>query len=344
MKVTEDKVIQPAYLLKVQGLKKHYPISSGFLGKTKQSLKAVDGIDFYLKKGETLGIVGESGCGKSMTALSLMGLLPPGVEWQGGDIHLNDLHFKDFSKKDWRKVRGKKVSMIFQEPMSSLNPVYTVGQQIIEMILNHEDIDKKQARARALEMLQLVGIPRPEQVLDEYPHQLSGGMRQRVMIAIAMSCNPEILIADEPTTALDVTIQAQILELMKKLQQQLNMSIVLITHDLGVVAEMCDRVIVMYAGEIIEEAKIVDLFDQPKHPYTKGLLASLPDINEQKEYLSSIPGMVPAPGSMPSGCRFAPRCAMVHERCTQSPPLIETINKTKVRCWLYEEAKVEVMT
>lgn len=234
--------------------------------------------------------------------------------------------------------------MIFQEPMSSLNPVYTVGKQIIEMILNHENIDKKQARARALEMLQLVGIPRPEQVLDEYPHQLSGGMRQRVMIAIAMSCNPEILIADEPTTALDVTIQAQILELMKKLQQQLNMSIVLITHDLGVVAEMCDRVIVMYAGEIIEEAKIVDLFDQPKHPYTKGLLASLPDINEQQEYLSSIPGMVPAPGSMSSGCRFAPRCSMVHERCTQSPPLIETENKNKVRCWLYDEAKLEVMT
>lgn len=304
----------------------------------------VNGISFQLNEGETLGIVGESGCGKSMTALSLMGLLPPGVEWQSGDIHLNDLHFKDFSKKDWRKVRGKKVSMIFQEPMSSLNPVYTVGKQIIEMILNHENIDKKQARARALKMLQLVGIPRPEQVLDEYPHQLSGGMRQRVMIAIAMSCNPEILIADEPTTALDVTIQAQILELMKKLQQQLNMSIVLITHDLGVVAEMCDRVIVMYAGEIIEEAKIVDLFDQPKHPYTKGLLASLPDINEQQEYLSSIPGMVPAPGSMPSGCRFAPRCSMVHERCTQSPPLIETENKNKVRCWLYDEAKLEVMT
>jgi len=304
----------------------------------------VNGISFQLNEGETLGIVGESGCGKSMTALSLMGLLPPGVEWQAGDIHLNDLHFKDFSKKEWRKVRGKKVSMIFQEPMSSLNPVYTVGKQIIEMILNHETIDKKQARARALEMLQLVGIPRPEQVLDEYPHQLSGGMRQRVMIAIAMSCNPEILIADEPTTALDVTIQAQILELMRKLQQQLNMSIVLITHDLGVVAEMCDRVIVMYAGEIIEEAKIVDLFDQPRHPYTKGLLASLPDINEQKEYLSSIPGMVPAPGSMPSGCRFAPRCSMVHERCTQSPPLFETENKNKVRCWLYDEAKLEVMT
>ncbi|WP_342513073.1 ABC transporter ATP-binding protein [Sporosarcina sp. FSL K6-1522] len=304
----------------------------------------VNGISFQLKEGETLGIVGESGCGKSMTALSLMGLLPPGVQWQGGDIHLNNLHFKDFTKKDWRKVRGKKVSMIFQEPMSSLNPVYTVGKQIVEMISNHETMDKKQARARALQMLQLVGIPRPEQVLDEYPHQLSGGMRQRVMIAIAMSCNPEILIADEPTTALDVTIQAQILELMKNLQVKMNMSIVLITHDLGVVAEMCDRVIVMYAGEIIEEANVVDLFDETKHPYTKGLLESLPDINEQKEYLSSIPGMVPAPGSMPTGCRFAARCPKVHDRCTQAPPLIETANGSKVKCWLYDEAKQEVLT
>lgn len=304
----------------------------------------VNGISFQLNEGETLGIVGESGCGKSMTALSLMGLLPPGVEWQGGDIHLNNLHFKDFSKKDWRKVRGKKVSMIFQEPMSSLNPVYTIGKQITEMILNHEDMDGKQAKSRALKMLQLVGIPRPEQVLDEYPHQLSGGMRQRVMIAIAMSCNPEILIADEPTTALDVTIQAQILELMKDLQIKMNMSIVLITHDLGVVAEMCDRVIVMYAGEVIEEAAIVDLFDQPKHPYTKGLLASLPDINEQKEYLSSIPGMVPAPGSMPRGCRFAPRCPMVHDRCTEAPPLVETESGSKVKCWLYDDVQVEVRT
>ncbi|MBE1556041.1 ABC transporter ATP-binding protein [Sporosarcina limicola] len=297
----------------------------------------VNGISFQLNKGETLGIVGESGCGKSMTSLSLMGLLPPGVEWQDGDIHLHNLHFKDFKKKDWRKTRGKKLSMIFQEPMSSLNPVYPIGKQIIEMILNHEKISKKQARQRALQMLQLVGIPRPEQVLDEYPHQLSGGMRQRVMIAIALSCNPEILIADEPTTALDVTIQAQILELMKKLQVQMDMSIILITHDLGVVAEMCDRVIVMYAGEIIEESTIVELFDNPKHPYTKGLLESLPDINEQKEYLSSIPGMVPAPGDMPKGCRFAPRCSRVHDRCSQQPPLVTTESGSKVQCWLFED-------
>ncbi|MBS4213855.1 MULTISPECIES: ABC transporter ATP-binding protein [Neobacillus] len=302
----------------------------------------VNGISFSLQKGETLGIVGESGCGKSMTSLSLMGLLPPGVEWLDGDIKTESLHFKDFKKKDWRKIRGKRIAMIFQEPMSSLNPVYTIGKQIMEMILSHENISKKQARERALEMLKLVGIPRPEQVLDEYPYQLSGGMRQRVMIAIALSCNPEILIADEPTTALDVTIQAQILELMKKLQEQLNMSIVLITHDLGVVAEMCDRVIVMYAGEIVEEAQVVELFDRPRHPYTKGLLSSLPDVNEEKEYLSSIPGVVPAPGKMPAGCRFAARCSFAHERCKNTPPLFE-VNGSKVKCWLYENGDSEAV-
>ncbi|MGM0902945.1 ABC transporter ATP-binding protein [Mesobacillus maritimus] len=307
-----------------------------------KKINIVNGVSFDLYKGETLGIVGESGCGKSMTSLSLMGLLPPGVEYLGGDVRLDRLQFKDFSKKDWRKIRGKRIAMIFQEPMSSLNPVHTIGNQIMEMVLNHEQMTKKEARARALEMLQLVGIPRPEQVLDEYPYQLSGGMRQRVMIAIALSCNPEILVADEPTTALDVTIQAQILELMKKLQNQMNMSIMLITHDLGVVAEMCDRVIVMYAGEVVEESLVVELFDNPKHPYTKGLLASLPDINEQKEYLSSIPGVVPAPGNMPSGCRFAERCPQAHDRCNEIPPLFEMENGSRVKCWLYEQVEAEV--
>lgn len=307
-----------------------------------QKINIVNGVSFDLYKGETLGIVGESGCGKSMTSLSLMGLLPPGVEYLGGDVRLDRLHFKDFSKKDWRKIRGKRIAMIFQEPMSSLNPVHTIGNQIMEMVLNHEQMTKKEARARALEMLQLVGIPRPDQVLDEYPYQLSGGMRQRVMIAIALSCNPEILVADEPTTALDVTIQAQILELMKKLQNQMNMSIMLITHDLGVVAEMCDRVIVMYAGEVVEESLVVELFDNPKHPYTKGLLASLPDINEQKEYLSSIPGVVPAPGNMPAGCRFAERCPQAHERCKETPPLVVTESGSRVKCWLYEQVEAEV--
>ncbi|KIY20579.1 MULTISPECIES: ABC transporter ATP-binding protein [Mesobacillus] len=303
----------------------------------------VNGVSFDLYKGETLGIVGESGCGKSMTSLSLMGLLPPGVEYLGGDVRIDHLHFKDFRKKDWRKIRGKRIAMIFQEPMSSLNPVHTIGNQIMEMVLNHEPMKKKEAKARALEMLQLVGIPRPDQVLDEYPYQLSGGMRQRVMIAIALSCNPEILIADEPTTALDVTIQAQILELMKNLQDQMNMSIILITHDLGVVAEMCDRVIVMYAGEIVEESLVVELFDNPKHPYTKGLLASLPDISEQKEYLSSIPGVVPVYGNMPIGCRFAERCPQAHDRCKETPPLVVKESGSRVKCWLYEREEAEVI-
>lgn len=307
-----------------------------------RKISIVNGISFHLHKGETLGIVGESGCGKSMTSLSLMGLLPPGVERHDGDVRLGDLRFKDFTKKDWRKIRGKKISMIFQEPMSSLNPVYTIGEQIMEMILSHEKVSKKAARARALEMLKLVGIPRPEQVLDEYPYQLSGGMRQRVMIAIALSCNPEVLIADEPTTALDVTIQAQILELMKDIQNKLHMSIVLITHDLGVVAEMCDRVIVMYAGEVVEESSVVELFDHPKHPYTKGLIASLPDVEEQREYLSSIPGVVPAPGNMPSGCRFAPRCSLAHDRCIETPPQFTTESGSQVKCWLFEEKESEV--
>lgn len=297
----------------------------------------VNDISFQLNKAETLGIVGESGCGKSMTSLSLMGLLPLGVKWQSGDITLDNVHFENFSNKDWRKIRGKKISMIFQEPMSSLNPVYTVADQIMEIVLNHEKVSKKVARVRALEMLKLVGIPRPEQVLDEYPHQLSGGMRQRIMIAIALACNPEILIADEPTTALDVTIQAQILELMKKVQDKLHMSIILITHDLGVIAEMCDRVIVMYAGEIVEESLVVNLFDSPKHPYTQGLLKSLPNIEVQKEYLSSIPGVVPAPGDMPVGCHFAPRCPLVHEKCSAHPPIFTTSEGSKVRCWLYDD-------
>lgn len=311
------------------------------VNQDSKEIPIVNDISFQLNKGETLGIVGESGCGKSMTSLALMGLLPPGVNWQSGDIILEEMHFKNFKNKDWRSVRGKKISMIFQEPMSSLNPVYTVADQIMEIVLNHENVTKRQARVRALEMLKLVGIPRPEQVLDEYPHQLSGGMRQRVMIAIALACNPEILIADEPTTALDVTIQAQILELMKEIQDKLHMSIVLITHDLGVVAEMCDRVMVMYAGQIVEKAKVVDLFDSPKHPYTQGLLESLPDINKQTEYLSSIPGIVPAPGNMPIGCKFSPRCPFVHDRCSVNPPLFDTPEGTKVKCWLYEEASVK---
>jgi len=308
----------------------------------KKEITIVNGISLQLEKGKTLGIVGESGCGKSMTSLSLMGLLPPGVDWQNGDIYIDQAQINKKSKKDWRKIRGKKISMIFQEPMSSLNPVYKVGSQIVEMILSHENISKKEAHERAIDMLRLVGIPRPERVVNEYPHQLSGGMRQRVMIAMALACGPEILIADEPTTALDVTIQAQILELMKDLQEKLQMSIILITHDLGVVAEVCERVIVMYAGEVVEEATVLNLFNHPLHPYTKGLLNSLPDIEVEQEYLPSIDGVVPAPADMPSGCRFFDRCEFAKDKCRNKPSLFTTNIGTKVQCWLYEKENVDL--
>ncbi|EOR22505.1 oligopeptide transport system ATP-binding protein [Niallia nealsonii AAU1] len=303
-------------------------------------INIVNNVSFSLKKGTTLGIVGESGCGKSMTSLALMGLLPPAVSYKGGIINLKQRDLTKLKKKEWRKFRGKDIAMIFQEPMTSLNSVYTIGYQIVELIRNHQTITKKQAYERALHMLELVGIPRPTEVLHEYPHQLSGGMRQRVMIAIALSCNPDILVADEPTTALDVTIQAQILELMKKIQTELDMSIILITHDLGVVAEMCDTVIVMYAGEVVEESNVVELFQNPKHPYTKGLLEAIPDIENEREYLSSIPGIVPSPGNMPKGCRFAPRCSMVHERCKKEPPTFSINEKSTCKCWLYDQAYV----
>ncbi|KGR90622.1 peptide ABC transporter ATP-binding protein [Ureibacillus massiliensis 4400831 = CIP 108448 = CCUG 49529] len=303
----------------------------------KRQIPIVNGVTFDLKKGETLGIVGESGCGKSLTSLSLMGLLPPGIEYQNGNIEIRNQNMVGVKDKVWRSVRGKKVSMIFQEPMTSLNPVFTIGDQIVEMILSHNKMKKAEAKSHAIHMLKTLGIPRAEEVFNEYPHQLSGGMRQRVMIAIALSCNPEILIADEPTTALDVTIQAQILELMKKLQKQMDMSIVLITHDLGVVAEMCDRVIVMYAGEVVEESTVVELFDNPKHPYTKGLLASLPKIEEQKEFLSSIKGVVPTAANMPSGCRFAPRCQFRTEKCDEKPLLKMINDQSQVQCWLYSD-------
>ncbi|MFP3918737.1 ABC transporter ATP-binding protein [Lysinibacillus telephonicus] len=303
----------------------------------KHKIPIVNGVSFNLNKGETLGIVGESGCGKSLTSLALMGLLPPGIEWQDGDIKITEQSMKGVSHRVWRSVRGQKVAMIFQEPMSSLNPVFTIGNQIVEMIQSHNKMPKEEAKQHAIHMLKTLGIPRAEAVFNEYPHQLSGGMRQRVMIAMALSCNPDILIADEPTTALDVTIQAQILELMKDLQQKMDMSIILITHDLGVVAEMCDRVIVMYAGEIVEQSTVVELFDNPKHPYTKGLLASLPKIEERKEYLSSIKGVVPTAGNMPGGCRFAPRCTARHEKCDVKPVLRNYNDQSMVQCWLYSD-------
>lgn len=321
-------------ILKVENLEVGVKKDTGFMN-------IVNNISFFLKKGETLGIVGESGCGKSMTSLSIMDLTPASVSLKSGKILLKDKDLTAMRKNERRKVRGKEIAMIFQEPMTSLNPVYTIGYQIVEMIRNHQNMTKKQAYQHALNMLQLVGIPRADEILHEYPHQLSGGMRQRVMIAMALSCSPEILIADEPTTALDVTIQAQILELMKSLQEEMNMSIILITHDLGVVAEMCDRVVVMYAGEIVEESEVHELFENPKHPYTKGLLESLPDVDEDREYLSSIKGTVPSPSEMPEGCRFAPRCAFASEKCQEDPPVFRVNQKSSCKCWLFEDSTAE---
>ncbi|MCC3649456.1 ABC transporter ATP-binding protein [Cytobacillus oceanisediminis] len=305
---------------------------------------AVDDISFSVNKGEILGIVGESGCGKSVTSLSIMKLIPqPPGKIVGGEILLDGEDLVKASEKRMREIRGNEVAMIFQEPMTSLNPLFTIGDQLTEGIRLHKKLNKKAAIQQAVEMLKLVGLPRAEQIVKEYPHQLSGGMRQRVMIAMALSCHPRLLIADEPTTALDVTIQAQILSLMKDLNEKLDTAIVMITHDLGVVAEVCERVIVMYAGKIVEEAPVEEIFKNPKHPYTQGLLQSVPDVREKKERLYSIPGNVPKPGSIKTGCRFAARCEFVHDRCmTESPPLYNANNAEQhiVRCFLHESGGV----
>ncbi|MEK9199554.1 ABC transporter ATP-binding protein [Lysinibacillus halotolerans] len=302
---------------------------------------AVDHIDFHINEGEILAIVGESGCGKSVTSLSIMGLVPsPPGKITSGQILLNELDLTKQTEKEMRKIRGKEVAMIFQEPMTSLNPLYTIGNQLTEAILIHnKGMKKKDAANRAIEMMKLVGLPRAEELMKDYPHQLSGGMRQRVMIAMALLCNPKLLIADEPTTALDVTIQAQILKLMKELNKQFKTAVLLITHDLGVVAETCERVIVMYAGQIVEEAPISEIFKNPQHPYTKGLIQSVPDMRYKKETLYSIKGNVPKPGSIQTGCRFAPRCEFAAERCfTENPPLYEVSSSFvhKSRCFLQE--------
>ncbi|MFE8698706.1 ABC transporter ATP-binding protein [Cytobacillus sp. FJAT-53684] len=301
---------------------------------------AVDEVSFSVNKGEILGIVGESGCGKSVTSLSIMKLIPqPPGKIVGGEILLNGENLVQSSEKRMREIRGNEVAMIFQEPMTSLNPLFTIGNQLMEGIKIHTKAGKKAAFQQAVEMLKLVGLPRAEQIMNEYPHQLSGGMRQRVMIAMALSCHPKLLIADEPTTALDVTIQAQILTLMKDLNEKLNTAIMLITHDLGVVAEVCERVIVMYAGKVVEEAPVMEIFKNPKHPYTMGLLQSVPDVREKKGRLYSIPGNVPKPGSIKTGCRFAARCEFAYDRClTDNPSLYEVAGDTKhtVRCFLHE--------
>jgi peptide/nickel transport system ATP-binding protein len=307
----------------------------------KGEITSVEEVSFQLKPGQTIGIVGESGCGKSVTSLSIMRLLGKHGYVKNGSILFNGKDLAKISEAEIREIRGNEISMIFQEPMTSLNPVFTIGNQMMEGIRLHMKLGKKEARNYAIEMLNSVGIPRAEAIMNEFPHALSGGMRQRVMIAMALSCRPRLLIADEPTTALDVTIQAQILELMKKLRSQSNTAIILITHDLGVVAEMVDKIIVMYAGQVVEEADVFTLFDNPKHPYTKGLIGSIPHIEtHQEERLVSIPGAVPSLQNMPTGCRFHTRCEFATERCLQEQPNLIHLDETgehKVRCWLAEE-------
>ena len=285
-------------------------------------MRAVDGVSFSIEEGKTLGLVGESGCGKSVTALSILRLIsiPPG-KVVGGQVLFRGIDLLNLNGKEMRKVRGNEISMVFQEPMTSLNPVFTIGDQIAEAIRLHQGLAKREARQKAIDMLRLVKIADPEARIDVYPHQLSGGMRQRVMIAMALSCNPSLLIADEPTTALDVTIQSQILELMKELQQSLGMALLLITHDLGVVAEQADEVAIMYAGKIVEKTIPETIFSQPLHPYTLGLLNSVPGISgKKKKRLEAIPGVVPSPLDLPSGCRFRDRCPRVVEKCSESEP------------------------
>lgn len=307
----------------------------------KGEVVSVDEVTFQLKQGETIGIVGESGCGKSVTSLSIMRLLGRAGLIKKGAICFNGRDLTQLEEAQMRKIRGNDISMIFQEPMTSLNPVFSIGNQMLELIHLHMKMSRSEARAYAIEMLQKVGIPRAEQIIDEYPHKLSGGMRQRVMIAMALSCKPKLLIADEPTTALDVTIQAQILELMKKLRQESQTAIMIISHDLGVIAEMADKVLVMYAGQVVEEADVFTLFDDPKHPYTIGLMESIPHLeHDSQQKLFSIPGTVPHLNAMPKGCRFHQRCQHVTEQCaTQKPPLltIEGSSGHRVRCWLYQE-------
>ena len=326
---TEDNT-----LLEVRGLKTQYFTEAG-------DVRAVDGVDFYVRRGEVLGIVGESGCGKSVTSLSIMRLVSNPGEIVDGEILFDGEDLVEKSEREMIRVRGNRISMIFQQPTSCLNPVFRVGDQLEEVLYLHQDMNKAQARKRSVELLAMVGIPEPESRVDAFPHELSGGMAQRVMIAMALACVPELLIADEPTTALDVTIQAQILDLMRNLGAQTDTSIILITHDLGVVAEMCDRVEVMYAGRVVEEAEVKDLFERPKHPYTIALIDSTPVLGQAEKELIPIPGSVPNLVDLPPGCKFAPRCrARVEhdlEICTQQEPELKPVAPNHlVRCWLYE--------
>lgn len=314
-----------------------------FRRSKKQTVTVVNDVSFHVNRGEIIGLVGESGCGKSVTSLSIMGLLQnTSGRVVEGEILLKGENILNYTPNRMRRMRGQDMAMIFQDPMSSLNPSMRIMNQLVEAICLHLPLSKAEAEDRALEMLRLVGIPNEVQTARRYPFQLSGGMSQRVMIAMAMSCNPELLIADEPTTALDVTIQAQILKLMKKIQEENNTGIILITHDLGVVAEMCSRVLVMYAGRVVEEASVENLFDSPAHPYTIGLISSVPRLGSGVTTLPSIPGSVPDLANMPNGCKFAPRCSYTFEKCfSEEPPLVETAEGRQCRCWLNNGKGVE---
>lgn len=322
-------------ILEIKNLKTYFFTDNG-------TVKAVDGVDIYVNEGETLGIVGESGSGKSVTSLSVMGLLKDtSGKVVEGTIEFEGRNLADLNEDEMRRIRGNDITMIFQEPMTSLNPVLRIGDQISEAIKLHLKYDKVKAKEHTINMLKLVGIPRAENIYSEFPFQLSGGMRQRVMIAMAMACNPKLLIADEPTTALDVTIQAQILDLMKKLKDEVGTAIMFVTHDLGVVAEMCDRVVVMYAGRVVESGDIYQIFENPQHPYTKGLLKSIPVLRRKIERLESIPGNVPSPKKMPKGCKFAPRCSEVMDKCWQQEPSFYYIEENhSSKCWLCDKKSV----
>jgi peptide/nickel transport system ATP-binding protein len=319
------------HLLEIKNLKTTFSTERG-------TVTAVDGVTFYIDSGEMIGVVGESGCGKSVTSESILQLLNPRVTTYDGEILYKNQNLLSLTEDEMRNIRGNEISMIFQDPMSSLNPVYTIGNQICEALIIHQRIPKKDALKKAIEMLRLTGIPAPEKRVHEYPHELSGGMRQRAMIALALSCQPNLLIADEPTTALDVTIQAQILDLIQELREELDMSVMLITHDLGVVAEVCTRVIVMYLGQVIEEANVDELFSTPLHPYTKGLLRSVPQLDaDRSKKLNVIEGVVPSLNNIPKGCRFSPRCQFATEKCKEEAPVLTKVHdRQSVRCWHYE--------
>ncbi len=326
MEQTKDKP-----LLSIEGLVTTFRMRGG-------AGNAVDDVRLEIARGETVGLVGESGCGKSMTAMSVMGLLPDTAKITAGVIDFAGEDLAKYTRSQMLKITGDRISMIFQEPMTSLNPVKTVGHQVREAILLHQEVSRKEAKEKVIDIFKKVGIPEPERRYGQYPHQLSGGLRQRVMIGMAMVCSPDLLIADEPTTALDVTIEAQILRLMRKLQEEQGASILMITHNLGVVAEICDRVYVMYAGQVVEQADVRTLFKNPAHPYTVGLMKSLPGMQGRQERLESIRGMVPSLSHMPKGCRFSPRCDRACDRCrTEAPPLIDLGGGHKVRCLLFEK-------